>query len=705
MPQRTTRNAVKPSRATQCLTARRGLYSSVNHSSLWNDVKTQIEHLTQQIAERDATANATNRPAKSKGLESWQKALNLSDFQLDALLLLIHHSTRITAGGISSLVSLNLLASLNADDSVSDDDFFALMDEESPFRQWELVQFHTRDEQVQFYQRELVVTDWTLAALHGKPEADKLFKRAFTRDDAEPMRFVDQRETTARVKQAMSEESVLVQFIGDEEALQKDAARGVAKSAARDLYTLKLNALPTANEDLQALALVWNRFARVTNAILTINAKVDDAERIKNAVGWLEGNVIITTRDAFVLPREALTLEIYPLSKPEQQVVWRNLMQPFLEPLGVSENLERAAFALASKFDFTADLIELAVSRGHSAFNPDSSHDEHSDVVVENLEVDDDELELTPNAGQNLSAEDALNELFHCINEAALKLVRPRFKGLAKRINIAQDVDISRLVLPPNSIAQIQKLIQHAQQRRHVFEGMGWTNDSHKGFGLTALFSGSSGTGKTFAAEIIAKALGLDLYIVDLSQLVSKYIGDTEKGLAEIFEAATLGGCILLFDEGDTIFGKRNEASSGHDRYANNEVSFLLQAIERYKGLAIITTNLEANIDEAFMRRIWVVIRFPKANQIEPETRAIMWQAVFPKGTRLENVDFAALGKVEYTGGQIRNVALAACFEATAEGVGVRMRHIKTAISAEQVKNKSGERLRSEWGAEAWSED
>ena len=169
------------------------------------------------------------------------------------------------------------------------------------------------------------------------------------------------------------------------------------------------------------------------------------------------------------------------------------------------------------------------------------------------------------------------------------------------------------------------------------------------------LFGGESGTGKTFSAEILANHLNLNLYRIDLSQVVSKYIGETEKNLRKLFDAAEDGGAILFFDEADALFGKRGEAKSSNDRYANMETNYLLQRLEQFRGLAILTTNLLNNIDDAFLRRVRFIVKFPVP---EDEDRARIWQRVFPASTPLGDIDYTHLSKFKLTGGSIYNAAL-----------------------------------------------
>lgn len=240
------------------------------------------------------------------------------------------------------------------------------------------------------------------------------------------------------------------------------------------------------------------------------------------------------------------------------------------------------------------------------------------------------------------------------------------------------------LVLPEREKQLIKEIAIQVRQRDRVYREWGWgANSGSRGLGIAALFAGESGTGKTMAAEVLANELDLDLFRIDLSMVVSKYIGETEKNLRQVFDAAEDGGAILFFDEADALFGKRSEVRDSHDRYANIEVGYLLQRMESYRGLAILTTNLKNAIDTAFVRRIRFIVNFPFPDE---KSRADIWRRVFPKSTPTANLDYGRLARMNITGGSIRNIALNACFLAAEQDVHVGMDHIKQAAKSEYDK-------------------
>ncbi len=231
------------------------------------------------------------------------------------------------------------------------------------------------------------------------------------------------------------------------------------------------------------------------------------------------------------------------------------------------------------------------------------------------------------------------------------------------------------LILPEDKQSQLKEICSQARHRYQVFGEWGFERKLSHGKGLSALFSGSPGTGKTMAAEVIAHDLQVDLYKVDLSGVVSKYIGETEKNLSRIFQEAETSNAILFFDEADALFGKRTEVSDAHDRYANIETSYLLQKMEDYEGIVILATNLRENMDEAFTRRLRFIVEFPFPDEA---SRRLIWKTHFPPEAPLsEAIDYELLArKFQIAGGNIKNIVLNAAFYAAEEGEIILMEHI-----------------------------
>jgi len=261
---------------------------------------------------------------------------------------------------------------------------------------------------------------------------------------------------------------------------------------------------------------------------------------------------------------------------------------------------------------------------------------------------------------------------------ACLVSSRPQLDVLAQRLDTKATWE--DIVLPEEEEGSLHQIANQVRQRHKVYQEGGFENRMNRGLGISALFAGDSGTGKTMAAEVIANELQLNLYRIDLSAVVSKYIGETEKNLRRLFDAAEDGGAILFFDEADALFGKRSEVKDSHDRYANIEINYLLQRIEAFRGLAILATNMRSSLDQAFVRRLRFIITFSFPT---PADRQKMWQHVFPAQTHTQDLNFARLARLNLTGGNIHNVALNAAFLAAQQGTSVTMPLVLQAARAE----------------------
>lgn len=254
-------------------------------------------------------------------------------------------------------------------------------------------------------------------------------------------------------------------------------------------------------------------------------------------------------------------------------------------------------------------------------------------------------------------------------------------EGLAEKIEAKRCLE--ELILPPEPMLQIREIASQVQQRARVYEQWGFGAKLSRGRGIAALFAGPSGTGKTMAAEVLARHLQLDLYRIDLASVISKYIGETEKNLRRVFDAAEESGAILFFDEADALFGKRSEVRDSHDRYANIEINYLLQRMEDYRGLAILATNRKSSLDSAFLRRLRFLVDFPFPSLAD---RVRIWRGAFPAQAELDPLDHEFLARLEIPGGNISNIALNAAFLAAGEGAAINMHHVLTAARREYAK-------------------
>jgi SpoVK/Ycf46/Vps4 family AAA+-type ATPase len=307
------------------------------------------------------------------------------------------------------------------------------------------------------------------------------------------------------------------------------------------------------------------------------------------------------------------------------------------------------------------------------------SPDGNVDVLVSQFDLN--ERSIRAACAEILGRKGSSSDLNKMVWDACRVQARAHLCDLAQRIEPAATWD--ELVLPAMQAHTLREIAVHVRQRSKVYEEWGFAARCSRGLGISALFAGASGTGKTMAAEVLANELHLDLFRIDLSQVVSKYIGETEKNLRRVFHAAEEGGAILLFDEADALFGKRSEVKDSHDRYANIEISYLLQRMEAYRGLAILTTNMKSALDTAFLRRIRFVVQFPFPDASQ---RKEIWRRIFPSDTPIEGLDMNKLARLNVTGGNIRNIALHAAFLAADAGEQVRMQHLLRAARSEYAK-------------------
>ncbi|HEU4578337.1 MAG TPA: ATP-binding protein [Polyangiaceae bacterium] len=427
--------------------------------------------------------------------------------------------------------------------------------------------------------------------------------------------------------------------------------RAVAAAACAQLG-LRLHAVHAhllgSGLDEALIALLLSREVRLSaSAVLVDCDELEPAEsaaaQSRRLIDRVLGPLIVSRRERGQRPRRAfLALDVPRPSSSEQRALYRSASAQWPEHTQVFS--ERAIEQAAEQFDLSARSIQAACA---------------------------------------LAARQATGGAQHALWDACRLQGRARLDELAQRIEpIASWED---LVLPAQQRGLLQDIAARVRQRARVHESWGFRARSSRGLGVSVLFFGSSGTGKTMAAEVLANELRLDLFRVDLSQVVSKYIGETEKNLRRVFDAAECGGAILLFDEADALFGKRSEVKDSHDRYANIEVGYLLQRMEAYRGLAILTTNLKGALDEAFLRRLAFVVEFPFPG---PEERAQIWRRVFPPATPVESLEVARLARLNLAGGSIRNVAIGAAFVAAEAGEPVRMRHVAAALEREFGKQE-----------------
>ena len=431
----------------------------------------------------------------------------------------------------------------------------------------------------------------------------------------------------------------LVQLCGDRASARRLAAAASALAGLK-LHVMDAARVPTNAAECDAFIRLWEREAVMCSSALLVECNgAGPLERAQDASLSLileraRGAVFVAGTARHDTERASLVVNVGRPTTEEQRELWTSA----LGDASASADVE----SLVSAFDLDAAAIRAACA---DALAPD-----------------------VPCLG---------NLLWDACRDQA----RPRLDRLAQRLEPGAGWD--DLVLPEPQRKLLAEILLHVRRRSVVYDTWGLGGAGRRGNGISVLFEGRSGTGKTMAAEVLAGAARLDLYRIDLSQVVSKYIGETEKNLSRIFDAAEAGGAVLLFDEADALFGKRSEVRDSHDRYANIEVSYLLQRMEAYRGLAILTTNMKSALDSAFLRRIRFVVHFPSPG---PAQRAEIWRNVFTARTPVESLDVEKLARLNVAGGEIRNIALHAAFLAADRGEPIRMAHLLDAARNEFLK-------------------
>jgi ATPase family associated with various cellular activities (AAA)/Winged helix domain, variant len=430
-------------------------------------------------------------------------------------------------------------------------------------------------------------------------------------------------------------------LIGRHRSTREDAFAAICERSGLRPYVLDASDIPAAAPERDQLARLWTREAALAGAALYL--RTENCDGIQNLSAWLEltdAPVAVEVPPGTAAERlDGVRLHLAAMSAGERKRAWA-----------------RELGALAGQMDGCLDRI------------------------AEYFYFDEPAIRLSAAAIRETAASEDTDP-----GELGWRICREQARHSLE--TLAQRVDAracwADLVLPAAQVETLRQIAVHLRQRATVNERWGFAAKHSRGIGLTALFAGDSGTGKTMAAEILAAELDLDLYKVDLASVVSKYIGETEKNLRAIFSAAEESGAILLFDEADALFGKRSEVRDSHDRYANLEISYLLQQMESYRGVAILTTNMRHAIDPAFMRRIRFIVQFPFP---DAAARSRIWQRIFPDATPVAELDFDRLAQMNVAGGVIRNIAMLAAFLAADDSMVVEARHILAAARTEYAK-------------------
>ena len=410
---------------------------------------------------------------------------------------------------------------------------------------------------------------------------------------------------------------LVVQLTGADSMSKQMIASAV--QAQKPVYRIGADSLPTGTADIETFVRLWMRQHRLEERVLYVDASYDSditdlqVAAAKKMIQKLTSPVFLDVRETWQgVGPDTLSVPVEKPTPAEQRTAWDTWLGGLAPGAGA---------ALAGQFNLNLPTMHRVakIAAAHAGSGPKAVID---------------------NAWDN------------CVN-----LARPRLDLLAEPIPVKATWD--QLVLPKDEMQILNELVNQVDQRSTVYQEWGFAQLMNRGLGISALFQGESGTGKTMAAEVVANRLRLSLYRIDLSAVVSKYIGETEKNLRKVFDAAEDGGAILFFDEADALFGKRSEVKDSHDRYANIEINYLLQRMEAYRGLAILATNMKNSLDPGFTRRLRFTINFPFPG---PAERKQIWQVAFPPEAPVRNLDFDKLAALQLTGGNIHAIALNAAF-------------------------------------------
>jgi hypothetical protein len=531
--------------------------------------------------------------------------------------------------------------------SLFDDPAWEALSPDQPLRYWRLIEINQPGAQ-----------PLTASALRADERLVNYLKGLNTLDDR-LRNFISLIEATAAgdplppSQQAAADEIVqhwrralgdtplpIVQLIGSDPISKQLIAARAASALGRHVYRLGAESLPMQLSELESLARLWVRESTLLPLALYLDTQEIDGASPEHSVPLLrfvahaDGVIFLGTRESWPrLPRASFSIDVAKPTTAEQQTAW-------LHALG--EHAGDAAGRLAAQFSLNIPTI---------------------------TQVTQDVLSDASAGGDPVTRK---------LWTACCAMTRPRLDALAQRLDPKATWD--DLVLPAEQTTLLHQIAHQVGQRHTVYEQWGFAEKMNRGLGISALFAGDSGTGKTMAAEVIANDLQLNLYRIDLSAVVSKYIGETEKNLRRLFDAAEDGGAILFFDEADALFGKRSEVKDSHDRYANIEINYLLQRMEAYRGLAILATNMKGALDPAFMRRLRFIVNFqlPAVNE-----RKMIWQKVFPAPLPKDELDYDRLARFNLTGGNIHSVALNAAFVAAQSASRVTMPIVLAAARAE----------------------
>lgn len=667
-------------------------WSEVNSHYLLKNVTLLQQFLEQhwQHRQNPAEVDAPQQPpaieipdfSPPTALEQIYRRFNLSDFEIYLLLMGVgmavfpqfsslcanlHHNSQMTYPTFG--LALQLFPNAH----------WSAFTPDSPLRRWQLLQVGTG---AVVTQCPLQIDESILHYLMGEPYQDDRLShliKPLPKHDTESLSSSHQKIVTEAIALVNDTDSLMdssiVQLCGWDNAEKRAIAGAASTQMNRPVKVLLAERLPTDRDNITYIIHRWQREFALTQSLLLLDCdgvNLSDPvklEMILQFIGDLNTPLIISTEERIYNPRTPLiSFDVPPLNYEEQLTLWQTKLGD------AAADMNGHVEAIVAQFNLSPKAIQTACSHLQK----------YSELYLIKPEknVTESDMESEPktdpvDANTSLETHLTTQKLWNICRTMA----RPRLDDMAQRIDTKATWD--DLVLPEQQLKTLKEIAAQFRQRAKVYQQWGFAAKNNRGLGMTSLFAGPSGTGKTMASEVLAQEFNLDLYRIDLSTVVSKYIGETEKNLRRIFDAAESGGAVLLFDEADALFGKRTEVKDSHDRHANVEVSYLLQRMEAYQGLAILTTNLKGSLDQAFLRRIRFILSFPFP---DVKAREEIWSKIFPPATPTQGLIPKKLAKFSVAGGNIKNIALNAAFIAADAGEPVMMKHILAASRSEAIK-------------------
>lgn len=619
----------------------------------------------------DRDTQTTNGDASkdnfSTRLEILTQQFNLTPIEVDALLLAISPDLRsyfsqafTRIHGTTSLrrPTIDVICDILEASGQDTIDAYSVFSPSSPLIRWQLLDVRSREQSVPFHARVVSPEQRILAYLLGDDEPTGEFASFLTvsSSDEQLGQLPITEQTRTKLTSLPAETDTIYYFVGSDESVRRRAVDAVCQVSEQPVLRTTAGTLgnnPSLFDTVLREGLLQQAPIHLSHVEALVHTNSDsqdtttsDMFQVIETLDSYPGDVYLTGERKWVPDRDIPNHDFRLVEFPDpgyelRKELWAQRASELPDTVTPTD--------LAGTFELTQGQIDSALVTARA---------------ISSTHAEDDRGMTKEHIYQGCKAQSSAN-----------------LSALAEPIT--PDYTWDDILLPDDTEKHLRAVATHITNRGTVYSEWGFESKFSRGIGVVALFSGPSGTGKTMAAQVLANDAGLELYRIDLSTVVSKYIGETEENLEQIFDEAEQSSAILLFDEADAIFGERSEVSDSTDRYANAEVNYLLQRIEQYDGVVLLTTNYESNIDSAFRRRIHLHVEFTRPGE---EIREQLWQNIFPKETPTEELDYDFLSTIELSGGEIRNAAQTAAFRAASEDSPVGMRHVVSAVRREREK-------------------